>query len=213
MVSTRDGSIFALILISISLIAGYSINRLFFYSMVFMIANMAFYSLKPFRLKEKAFFDVLSAGIIAPSLRFIAGWFLFTDSFTIPVLMIVAVCASQSAGYLLYKFKNKKIEIKTNVKTTIVFLSEKSLKYISRSLFSIGILSAALLPINSIIFENLNFLGVLPFRFIWAITVYLALVKIGVSRYHRSKGMFKLQTFVYLSYIPASILFMLFYLL
>jgi len=210
-ISPGKGLIFAVLLITTSLIAGFIISRMFFLCIIVMIVNQFVYTFKPLRLKRMAFFDVFSGAIIASLFRFFSGWFLFSDSFDIPLLMIIALISFKSGGYLLYKLRNKNIDLKFNYKTTVVLLPERAIKFISNSLIGLGLLSILFLPINSIMFKNLDFLGILPFRFFWLILGILILTPFYWIKFKKTEGVFIIQTLVYLSYLIVSILFMILY--
>ena len=76
-----------------------------------MFINQIIYSFEPIRLKTKAFFDVFSAVFISSGFKFLAGWFLFSSSFNIPLLPLFGIVIAQSGGYWLYKLKYNKIAL------------------------------------------------------------------------------------------------------
>ena len=112
---------------------------------------------------------------------------------------------------MLYKLKNKALDLKFNYKTTVVLLPEKSAKFISNLLIGLGLISVLFLPINSVVFKNLNFLGTLPFRFFWLILGIIILTPFYWTKFKNTKGVFIIQTLVYLSYLIVAIFFMVLY--
>jgi hypothetical protein len=112
---------------------------------------------------------------------------------------------------MLYKLKNKALDIKFDYKTTAVLLPEKIIKFISNLFIGLGLVSVLFLPINSIIFKSLNFLGTLPLRFFWLILGIMILTPFYWVKFKNTKGVFIIQTLVYLSYLIVAVLFMVLY--
>ncbi|MFC1801694.1 UbiA family prenyltransferase [Nanoarchaeota archaeon] len=212
MISPTQGLILAFLLILIALISGFFINKIFFYILLLMLVNQIVYSFKPTRLKKVAFFDVFSAVFVSSGSKFLAGWFLFTNSFNIPWLPLIGILAVQSGGFLLYKLRyNKTIDMKLGNKTTVAVLPERLIKILAKTFFVIGFLSFVFLPLNSVMFEGLNFLGVLPLKFLWLIILGLVLGVFYWRLFKKKKGVFKVQTQLYLSYFILAILFLITY--
>ena len=201
MVSPKRGFIFAYALIIIALMAGFFVNRFFFYMLVVLTINHLAYTLEPIRLKKRIFFDVFSGAFMTPVFRFLAGWFLFTDSFEIPILMIIALSFLKVGGYMFYKLRNRDIEIKFKHRNTFTLLSEKSIKIISVGYSILGLVSFILMPL----------IGTLPLRFLWLIGAIFVITPFYWRKYQQTKGVFSIQKYVYLSYFLAGILFMLIY--
>src|SRR3989338_6103598 len=95
-------------MISISLVLASLINLFFFFAVLLTLINQLTYTLKPFRFKESANWDFISCGMLGQILRFLAGWFLFTTSFNIPILGLIFIAI---ASFFLMLFNDKFFEM------------------------------------------------------------------------------------------------------
>lgn len=158
---------FALLLILAALRIGYEINLFFFVCLAAMLVNQLLYTLKPFRLKERKVFDLVSGSLINPLFRFYAGWTLFIGNFNAPVLFLLFILGIQFAGFTLYRLSGKKTEKALGYKSSVVVFSEQALKKVSYLAAAIGIISYVLLSLTESFMPSLAFLGSLPLKFIW----------------------------------------------
>ena len=106
-VSPIQGLIFSIALILISLLIAFFIDSpMLVVCLVAMIVNQLLYTTKPFRLKSRKYFDVISGSMINPFFRYFSGIALFIPmsalfSMIPPVLPILFVVGIQFSGYSL----------------------------------------------------------------------------------------------------------------
>lgn len=214
MVSTTKGSIFALILLAVSLIGGFLINKNFFYVLVFMLLNQSIYSFGP-RLKERPFFDVLSTGFISPILKFSAGWFLFTNSLYLPILALAGICFTQSGGYLFYKLHKLKYnnpqELAKKQNSTVALLPDNATRSLATISLIIGFVAFIILTLNSLIALQLKFLGVLPLGFSWLVLACIIIAPPMWYKFQSKKKVFSFQSVMYIIYFILSLLILVIY--
>lgn len=89
----------------VSLIVAFLFNYIFFIITVLMFVNQILYSNKSIRLKERKVLGVISGSAINPVLRFVAGFLLFGQSMSIPILLIIFFVVNQVISYMLYRIK------------------------------------------------------------------------------------------------------------
>jgi hypothetical protein len=138
-----------------------------------MFINQILYTTKPFRLKSRKYFDVISGSMINPFFRYLSGIVLFISgaelfSIQTPILPIIFVIGIQFSGYSLYRLFSKKHDEKIKMKSTAAMLSEEIIKLASYSAMAIAGLSYILLLINGATLK-MHFLGYLPIQYSWAI--------------------------------------------
>jgi len=166
-ISPKIAIFLSIAFILLSLVAGFSINLLFFASLAAMLLNELLYTLPLFNLKKIAVLDLISGSAINPFFRFFCGWALFASTTNVPALFVLFAVGIQFGGFVLYRLNSKKHEIELGYKSSVVVFSEKSLKYLSYFSIAIGMASFIALCLNQAIFSNLEFLGFLPLKFIW----------------------------------------------
>ena len=71
-----------LVLAILSLIISWQINFYFFITNITFLISGIIYNIKPLRLKDKVYFDVLSESLNNP-IRLFLGWFMIVDNLTI----------------------------------------------------------------------------------------------------------------------------------
>ncbi len=128
-ISAKAAHLFSLLLIFLALLIGALSGALFFICIAVMFFNQILYTSKPFRLKERAVFDLISGSLINPIFRFYAGWVLFASAFNAPLLVLLFVVGFQFAGFTLYRLSNKKLETKLTFRSSAVVFGEKPVKY------------------------------------------------------------------------------------
>jgi len=153
-----------LFLIVSGFIAGLAINIYFVFSLVALLIVNFLYSSKYTRFKEKILLDIFSGGALGFLIRFIASWFIFKISFP-PILALLSLFSVKTAGYLLYKELDRGALNVLNIKNSITAVSKKTIIVISTVLFSLALFSFILMCLNQRYFQ-LNYLGILPFRFL-----------------------------------------------
>lgn len=175
-VTPKQGFFFSIILIIISfLIAIFLENFLLVICLMIMLTNQLLYTTKPFRLKSRKIFDVISGSMINPIFRYLSGLVLFVSLYRLinipfPILPILFVVGIQFGGYSLYRLFSKKHDKKVKMKSSVAMLPEHVIKIISYSVMAIGILSYIGLLLNGATLK-LKILGFLPIQFIIAALV------------------------------------------
>lgn len=155
-ISPNAALIFSIFLISISLILGYFIGILFLVCLLAMLLNQLAYTLKPIRLKERPYVDLISGSLVNPLFRFYSGWVLFSNSFNAPLLIIIVLLSFQYAGFTLYRLGGRKYEIGWNYRSTIAVAGKKAVRISTYVAIVIGTAAYILTTIY-----------IIPFKFIW----------------------------------------------
>ncbi len=161
----RHALIFAIFLILFSFLIAFSLNFYFLICLTAMLVNQIFYTLKPFNLKKKAPFDLISGSLINPFFRFYAGWTLFVPNFSAPLLAVLFVLGVQFGGYALYRLSSKQHEQKLGYKSSAAVFGERKIRILSYFSLIIGALSFTLLSFNELFRLNEQVIGFLPSRF------------------------------------------------
>ncbi|MBS3149828.1 UbiA family prenyltransferase [Candidatus Woesearchaeota archaeon] len=182
-ISKKTGIIMAIILISLSLVLSTLINLFFFIAVLFTLINQLTYTLKPFRFKESANWDFISCGMLGQILRFLAGWFLFTTSFNIPILALIFVTLTKTSGFLFYRLHHYDLEKKLKYKSSVITYNKNRVKILAFTLMFIAIISFFLMLLNDKFFK-IQSIGILPFNLIYLTPIviliapfYLKIVK------------------------------------
>jgi len=159
-------------MISISLILASLINLFFFFAVLLTLINQLTYTLKPFRFKESANWDFISCGMLGQILRFLAGWFLFTTSFNIPILGLIFVTLTKTSGFLFYRLHHYDLEKKLKYKSSVITYNKNRVKILAFTLMFLAIISFFLMLLNDK-FLNITQLGSLPFNLIYLTPIVL----------------------------------------
>lgn len=174
-VSPKQALFFSVFFITLALFVAGSIigNTLLALCLLIMLTNQLFYTLKPWRLKSRKIFDVISGSMINPIFRYMSGLVLFMPfhgpaANAFPILPIIFFVAMQFSGYSLYRASSKGHDIKMKMKSTIAAFDEKKVKLASYIAAAIGVLAYLGMIVNGITEMNPN-LGYLPFQYIWSI--------------------------------------------
>lgn len=211
MVSPQAGLIVAIILITTMLIFSFK-NFFFFLCILAMILNQLLYSFPPFRLKNHAFFDVLSTAVISSSLKFLAGWFFFTTSLSLPLLPLIAISSVQTGSYLMYKWKyNQSIDLKLGYHTTVALLSEQKIKTISKISLASGFGIFIIMSLIPIFLPELSSWGTLPPLTLIIIFFAIIIAPFYWKKFNHHPGVFKIQTRMYNYYLLFTLLLLLLY--
>ncbi|MBI4043649.1 MAG: UbiA family prenyltransferase [Candidatus Diapherotrites archaeon] len=138
---------FAVILVKVVLILafliGLHVSLLFFVCMIAMLLNQLMYTLKPFRLKERAFLDLVSGSMINPFFRFYAGWVLFLPAFNAPLWLILMVVGGQFGGYVIYRLAGKHHEKGLNYNSSVVVLGSHAIRVLAYAAMVLALLAFA----------------------------------------------------------------------
>ena len=170
--SKKTATISASILISLSIILSSLISFYFLLIIIFTLFNQLTYTLKPFRFKESANWDFISCGMLGQILRFLAGWFLFTTSFNIPILGLIFVTLTKTSGFLFYRLHHYDLEKKLKYKSSVTTYNKDRIKISAFSLMFIAIASFFLMLFNDKFFKMEN-IGSLPYNLIYLTPIVL----------------------------------------
>lgn len=183
-VSPKQGFIFSIALIISSFLIAIILNNfLLILCLMIMLTNQLLYTTEPFRLKSRKIFDVISGSMINPIFRYMSGLVLFVSFYRLiniefPFLPLLFVVGIQFGGYSLYRLFSKSHDKKVKMKSSVAILPEKTIKIISYSVLTIGILSYFGILINGATLK-LRALGFLPIQFVGAaiiVFIFLALI-------------------------------------
>src|SRR3989344_550823 len=137
-----------------------------------IISGQLTYTLKPFRFKESANWDFISCGMLGQILRFLAGWFLFTTSFNIPILGLIFVTLTKTSGFLFYRLHHYDLEKKLKYKSSVITYNKNRVKILAFTLMFLAIISFFLMLLNDKLL-NITQLGSLPFNLIYLTPIVL----------------------------------------
>lgn len=111
-------------------IIGFFVNFYFLFVLALLALTNFFYSSKKFRFKERFILDVLFGATLTFFFRFIASWFIFSDSIP-PFLVAIALVSAKSAGYLLYKEVDRPFFETSKIKNSITAVKKETIIIIS----------------------------------------------------------------------------------
>jgi len=174
-ISPNQGLAFSLILLVISFGIAFALNNFFLMiCLVAMLTNQLFYTTKPWRLKSRKYFDIISGSMINPFFRYFSGIVLFVPAMLIatnpfPILPVLFVVGIQFSGYTLYRLFSKRHDKKLKMKSTVALLPEKYVKGVAYGVMGIAILSYFGILING--FFKITWLGFLPLQYFGAIII------------------------------------------
>jgi len=182
-VTPKKGLAFSLILLVISFAIAFALGNMFLVlCLVIMLTNQLLYTTKPWRLKSRKYFDIISGSMINPFFRYFSGIVLFVPAIIIsttpfPIFPILFVVGIQFSGYTLYRLFSKGHDEKLKMKSTVASFNEKHVKGVAYGVMGIAILSYFGLLVNG--FFKIHFLGFLPVQYFGAIII-VAIVVLGV---------------------------------
>ncbi len=168
LVSPPSGLAFSYLLLLLSLsIAILLQNVLFFMCELVMLVNQLMYTSKPFSLKKRAVFDLVSGSLINPVFRFYAGWVLIVPYFNAPLLAITFVVGLQFGGYGLYRLMSAEHDKKLGYKSSVVVFKEKTLRFLFYASIALGGLSFLAMPLFNVFSPATRVYGWLPLKYLW----------------------------------------------
>jgi 4-hydroxybenzoate polyprenyltransferase len=177
-VSPKQGLAFSVILLTASFGISFALNNfLLVLCLLAMLANQLFYTTKPWRLKSRKGFDIISGSMVNPFFRYFSGIVLFVPAAVLvsqatPILPIIFVVGIQFSGYTLYRLFSKGHDKKVKMKSTVALLPEKMVKQVAYIVMLIAGLSYIALILNGTFFK-IAWLGYLPWQFVGAIAIVL----------------------------------------
>jgi 4-hydroxybenzoate polyprenyltransferase len=182
-VSPKQGLAFSLILLVISFAIAFALSNMFLaLCLIIMVTNQLLYTLKPWRLKTRKYFDIISGSMINPFFRYFSGIVLFVPATIIahtafPILPILFVVGIQFSGYTLYRLFSKGHDKKLKMNSTVASLPEKYVKAVAYAVMGIAVLSYFGILLNG--FFKITWLGFLPIQYFGAIII-VAIVIMGI---------------------------------
>jgi 4-hydroxybenzoate polyprenyltransferase len=184
-VHPRLGAWVSGMLISLALLLGFQIGTLFTWCLVFMCAKQLAYTLPRLRLKQEFIWDIASGSIGNSTLRFAAGWFLFSNEWHLPLLLLFFAESLQLAGFLVNRlFTNYSTQLETGLhyRSTTTRLSAESIRRAIVVCWAVGICCFLLLALNSQLELAPQYLGQLPMESL----AVLALLLVAVPFFSRA---------------------------
>lgn len=131
----------ALILIILSFILGILIHIIFLAGIIILLISQALYTLPPFRLKEKIFFDLFLNGING-GVRFILGFVTVNASvYQIPLLFLIFAICVKLILFVGHRMQSRDIEQKIQFKSTVASLTTHQISIMLGTLGLIAIVS------------------------------------------------------------------------
>jgi 4-hydroxybenzoate polyprenyltransferase len=176
-VDVRLGIRVSLVLIFLGVVLSWLMAPLFAIVVAVMVLKQCSYSLPPLRLKERRGWDIVSGSLGNSALRFAAGWFLFTSSIYMPLLLIVFAECLQIAGFLvnrLFTNYDMSIERKLRYRSSTAFLSRPAIQRIIIGCWAVALGAILLLALNSQLKFLPQILGMLPPQSLFLFVLLLA---------------------------------------
>lgn len=139
------------LMIGLALLLGLMLGKWFTLCLVLMCIKQLAYCLPGVRLKERYIWDVASGSLGNASLRFAAGWFLFSDSLEMPLLLLFFAECLQLAGFFVNRLHTNHgngIGDQPPNRNTTSHLSARQLKSMAGICGSAAILSFILMTLN-----------------------------------------------------------------
>jgi 4-hydroxybenzoate polyprenyltransferase len=173
-VTPFQAKIFSFSLIGLGLIIPFILNNfLLLFCLLCMILNQFLYTMKPYRLKSRKYFDLISGSMVNPVFRYLSGLVLFVSFYRLttmpfPILPIIFVVGLQFSGYSLYRMFSSGHDKKMKMNSSVALLTAGKVKLMSYSAMILGAVAYILILINGLTFQE-RWLGFLPQQYILAI--------------------------------------------
>lgn len=164
-VSTRLGAWVGWSMTGVAIILSLLHSTLFLSAVVLMWLRQLAYSLPPLRMKRRLLWDVLTGSIGNSTLRFAAGWFLFSKDWHLPLLLLLFAEGLQLAGFLvgrLFTNYSVRLEASMNYSSTTSRMSPAMIQRVTVGSSAVGIACFIFLALNSSFGISVNVLGLLP---------------------------------------------------
>lgn len=142
----------------------YFINLSFLFIILTLFLTNYLYSSPLTRFKEKPLLDILFGAFLTYPLRFLAGWYIFTNEFP-PILVLVSLALAKSGGYIMYKALDREYLLALDIKNSITLIPKERLISISSIFIGLSVISYIFLCLNSEYFR-IHLLGGLPLSFL-----------------------------------------------
>jgi 4-hydroxybenzoate polyprenyltransferase len=164
-VDVQTGTHVSALMIGLALLLGLPLGIPFTSCLLLMCLKQLAYCLPGVRLKEKFFWDVVSGSLGNASLRFAAGWFLFSNSLEMPLLLLFFGECLQLAGFFVNRLHanyGSGIERRLQYASTTANLSAGRFKVIIAICGGAAMISFILLSLNGHYHILPEILGQLP---------------------------------------------------
>lgn len=164
------------LMIVLALVMGIQFGIPFFCCLVFMVIKQIIYTLPGLRFKEKFLWDIVSGSLGNSVLRFSAGWFLFSNSLKMPLLLLLFAECLQLAGFLVNRlFTNYATDVEhaLHYNSTTTRISSNKIKIVIVTCWGVGILSFVLLCLNGQFHFLPSVFGELPIQSLIVIFILL----------------------------------------
>ncbi len=173
-VSPIQAKWFSFLLIALGIAIPFILNNfLLLFCLLCMILNQFLYTMKPYRLKSRKYFDLISGSMVNPVFRYLSGLVLFVSfyrlsTYPFPILPIIFVVGLQFSGYSLYRMFSSGHDKKVKMNSTVALLTEGKVKLMSYSAMILGALAYIFVLINGVTLQE-KWLGFLPPQYALAI--------------------------------------------
>lgn len=164
-VSTRLGAWVGWTMTGVAIVVSLRLSTLFSLVVLLMWLRQLAYSLPPLRMKRRFLWDVLTGSVGNSTLRFAAGWFLFSKDWHLPLLLLLFAEGLQLAGFLvgrLFTNYSLRLEARMNYSSTTTRMSPATIQLVTVGSWAVGIASYIFLALNSSFGIHVNVLGFLP---------------------------------------------------
>ena len=164
------------VMIGLALFLGLLLGKWFALCLVLMCLKQLAYCLPGVRLKERRLWDVISGSAGNASLRFAAGWFLFSNSLEMPLLLLFLAECLQLAGFFvsrLHANHGNGIDPPLHYRNSTSHLSASQLKTMIGICGSAAVFSFILLALNGPYRILPPLLGELPIQSLSILLIFL----------------------------------------
>lgn len=178
-VSPRLGAWVSGGMISAAMLLSLRVGHLFALCVLLMWLKQLAYTLPPLRLKRRFVWDILSGSVGNSTLRFAAGWFLFSQDWHLPLLLLFFAECLQLAGFFvnrLFTNYSMQLEASMNYSSTTTRISSAAIQRVVVSCWILGVACFVFLALNSGLGIYPDVLGALPVQSLVVILLLLVAV-------------------------------------
>ena len=178
-VSPRLGMWVSWLMIIVATALSLSFGRLFAGCVLLMWLKQLAYTLPPLRLKRRFLWDILSGSLGNSTLRYAAGWVLFSRDWHLPLLLLLFAECLQLAGFLvnrLFTNYSSDLEAKLGYSSTTTRIPVTVLRRIIMGCWVVGVMSFLLLALNSWLNLWPRLLGQLPIESLAVLVLLLSAI-------------------------------------
>ena len=178
-VSSRLGAWVSGGMISAAMFLSLHFGCMFALCVLLMWLKQLAYTLPPLRLKRRFVWDILSGSVGNSTLRFAAGWFLFSQDWHLPLLLLLFAECLQLAGFFVNRlFTNYSIQLEASMgyTSTTTRMSSVAIQRVVIGCWALGVACFAFLALNSSLGIYPDTLGALPMQSLVVILLLLIAV-------------------------------------